>query len=44
VIYLRRHLVLEPWVTAGPGAGMMVGSESAERHEQDEEIAEPTIR
>jgi predicted PurR-regulated permease PerM len=44
VIYLRRHLVLEPWVTAGPGAGMMVGSESAERHEQDEEIVEPTIR
>jgi predicted PurR-regulated permease PerM len=44
VIYLRRHLVLEPWVTAGPGAGMMASSESAEREEQDEEIAEPTIR
>jgi predicted PurR-regulated permease PerM len=22
VMYLRRHLVLEPWVTAGPGAGL----------------------
>lgn len=22
VIYLRRHLVLEPWMTAGPGAGV----------------------
>jgi predicted PurR-regulated permease PerM len=23
VMYLRRHLVLEPWVTAGPGAGLV---------------------
>jgi predicted PurR-regulated permease PerM len=23
VIYMRRHLVLEPWATAGPGAGLM---------------------
>jgi hypothetical protein len=26
VLYLRRHLVLEPWVTAGPGAGLEGGS------------------
>ena len=23
VVYLRRHLVLEPWGTRGPGAGLM---------------------
>jgi hypothetical protein len=27
VMYLRRHLVLEPWVHAGPGAGLEGGLE-----------------
>jgi predicted PurR-regulated permease PerM len=44
VIYLRRHLVLEPWSTAGPGAGVVQPGAQTEVEEREEEIAEPTIR
>lgn len=29
VMYLRRHLVLEPWTTAGPGAGLVAPPDAA---------------
>jgi predicted PurR-regulated permease PerM len=44
VIYLRRHLVFEPWATAGPGAGVVQPGQQAEGEEREAEIAEPTIR
>ena len=46
VLYLRRHLVLEPWATAGPGAGLVqppsppTGPDKATAARQEEDIAE----
>jgi predicted PurR-regulated permease PerM len=36
VLYLRRHLVFEPWTTAGPGAGVVEAS-GASPHDESEE-------
>jgi predicted PurR-regulated permease PerM len=37
VLYLRRHLVLEPWATAGPGAGVTEEAGDAPEPEADVE-------
>jgi predicted PurR-regulated permease PerM len=52
VVYLRRHLVLEPWSTAGPGAGLTTpptppgGDEldAGEEHDEELEAAYPGSR
>ena len=41
ILYLRRHLVLEPWVTAGPGAGVLEAPPGEVRPGEDEEPPEP---
>jgi predicted PurR-regulated permease PerM len=42
VLYLRRHLVLEPWATAGPGAGLAgSGPESPSGPESRSEPVSP---
>ena len=50
VMYLRRHLVLEPWSTAGPGVGLVqpapapTGDEEADAEDADAEAARAAYR
>ncbi len=43
VMYLRRHLVLEPWSTAGPGAGLAERGSAPPPGEEAEHDADPEL-